>query len=61
MSYRYNRNYRHNLPKSKSSAYHADGAANDEGFYFAYCQRCGHETEHGITEGCCSCPIKRKK
>lgn len=28
---------------------------NDEGFYYAHCNKCNKRTEHGVIEGCCEC------
>ena len=39
----------------RSEAWHMDGGANDEGWHYAYCNRCGKETEHGRGSGCVPC------
>ena len=39
----------------RSDAWHMDGGANDEGWHYAYCSRCGKETEHGRGSGCVTC------
>ena len=39
----------------RSEAWHMDGGANDEGWHYAYCSRCGKETEHGRGSGCVPC------
>ncbi len=39
----------------RSAAWWADGGANDEGFYQAYCHACGRTTEHESRGDCVSC------
>ena len=41
--------------RGKSDAWHLDGGANDEGYYYAYCDGCNKETEHDPCSGCCEC------
>ena len=41
--------------RGKSDAWHRDGGANDEGYYYAYCADCDEETEHDPCSGCCEC------
>ena len=40
--------------KYKSEAYHMDGGANDEGYYYRYCCSCSKKTEHEMSE-CLTC------
>ena len=39
----------------RSSAWHMDGGANDEGWHHRYCGVCGTETEHARGGGCVEC------
>ena len=41
--------------RGKSVAWNLDGGANDEGYYYAYCDGCNKETEHDPCSGCCEC------
>ena len=49
------RNYSASSYDHKSEAWHLDGGANDEGYYYEHCAVCGRETEHDPCSGCCSC------
>ena len=33
----------------------SDQGANDEGYYYAYCDGCNKKTEHDPCSGCCEC------
>ena len=49
MSYR-RRNYGYGRGMAyslRSEAYRMDGAANDEGWHYAFCYSCNKKTEHG--------------
>jgi len=60
MKYRRYNNYGYSsrpyyTDRYKSDAYRQDGGANDEGYYYAYCDCCGKRTEHESRGECLSC------
>ena len=40
--------------RERSEAWHMDGGANDEGYFYRYCSACDKETEHDLAN-CIPC------